>query len=134
MPAAPTARPRPARDRGGRPLVFTAEIGEPPVRLMAAAGQCAPAAGQACATIPAGTISVNLVLEGQVIGRATANVPQGREVYLETVLDNGVPRLLGALLPAEERCADIGLVEIGDGGAPQPRPDGGTRADAGVRP
>jgi hypothetical protein len=117
------------------PIEFTLEIGDQPVRFVAASGQCTPPLGMPCLAIPAGPrVAVKLSLDGAVIGEGAFEIPAGQDVVFEPILSmqpDGTQalNLEGSVYPPGI-CPEIDLIDVSDGGMPpatdaaRPRPPG----------
>ena len=101
-------------------LQFTVELGNQPVRLVANSGQCAPARGQPCVTIPAGAIKLRVLLDGMAtpVLDSIAPVTAGAPTIIAADTDEQMRGVITiATLDPAARCEDVDLGSA-DAGAP----------------
>lgn len=106
---------------------FTLEIGTNKVQIKASSGQCTPIKGMPCTAIPAGTIPVRLLVEGEPVleGVWGPIMPNTETLFLTTLDAQNFPDLEGGTFRAEVKCNTVDFDTIFGG------PDGGAGSDAG---
>ncbi len=97
------------------------EIGQPPLRLAAAAGTCAPAVPQACPTVRAGSSVPVAILDGmRLLGGGNVALVAGESYVFIAAVNMGQPAVQWGAIRPEFRCSELDpLMRPPDGGAGQ---------------
>jgi hypothetical protein len=105
------------------PIEFTLMIGNPPVSLKAATGQCSSAVGVGCATVNAGAVPWRVLFEGKVTLAGTTPMYNAEDFVFVATLDQGQAVIVDGLIEDGTKCAQLNPFE---GAAPGAGGSGGT--------
>lgn len=102
-------------------ITLTASVGQPPIQLMAASGQCSSPVGQPCTSLPAGAVEVTLREGAALIDAGTFNIVADTEIIFFADVDtlNRVT-VEGLVIQPGLRCATLDPFALVDGGASAP--------------
>lgn len=105
----------------GSSVEIALEVGNPPVRMVAASGKCSTDLMKACVGLPAGRLALAMLVQGETVALSAIELAKGDQwLFIADADPMSGPGLSGGKLKPELTCANV------DPFSGAPAPDGGS--------